>query len=263
MDYHKTVSSYYDADVNLGFEKRAGHNPLLDRIRADFRKITVKYPFKKVLEIGCGPGFDVAWFASHFPDAEISGIDISAEMVKLADDRIKKEGLTNATALECDERQLFEHFKEGEFDLIYVYFGALNTVDDLQATAKQIAKLLKPGGIAVLTFVNKWYMREMLVQMLKLNFKRAFARIRKIWGGYSPERYLPSRCYSPSQIKKAFRPMKRVEKKGYSIFFPAWYNFKKALANPVRTERLWNIDQKLQKTCLWSKGEYILFVLEK
>jgi len=262
-NYHNTVSAYYDEEAGLGFEKRAEQNPLLDRIRADFRKVTVKHSFLRVLEIGCGPGFDVAWFASHYPETEITGIDISAEMVKLANERINREDLNNATALVCDERKLFEHFKEGEFDLIYVYFGALNTVDKLPETAKQIAKLLNPNGKAVLTFVNKWYLREMLVQMLKLNFKGAFARVRKIWGGYSPDRYLPSRCYSPHQVKKAFRPMKVIERKGYSIFFPAWYNFKKAVANPIRTERLWNIDQKLQKTCLWSKGEYTLFVLEK
>jgi len=262
-NYHDTVSEYYDEDAGLGFEERAGENPILDRIRKDFRRISIKYPFTDILEIGCGPGFDVAWFASEYSKAKVTGIDISGEMVRLADQRIQKAELNNANVLKCHDGEFFDHFKEGSFDLIYVYFGALNTVSDLAATARDIAKLLKPGGHAVLTFVNKWYLREMLVQLLKLKIKGAFARLNKIWGGYSPDRYLPSRCYSPRQIKKAFKGMQTIERSGYSIFFPAWYNFKKALANPARMERFWNIDRKLQHTCLWACGEYTLFVFKK
>ena len=262
-NYHSTVSAYYDEDASLGFEERAGENPILDRIRKDFRRISAKYSFKNVLEIGCGPGFDVAWFASEYPESKITGIDISAEMVRLAGERIKKAGLTNANVLKCHDAELFDHFSAGSFDLIYVYFGALNTVSDLAATAGDIEKLLKPGGHAVLTFVNKWYLREMLVQLLKLNIKGAFARLNKIWGGYSPDRYLPSTCYSACQVKKAFKGMQILERSGYSITFPAWYNFKKAMSNPARMDRLWKIDRKLQHTCFWSYGEYTLFVLKK
>jgi SAM-dependent methyltransferase len=162
-----------------------------------------------------------------------------------------------------DERDLSEKFNDGEFSLIFVFFGALNTVDDLKKTAADIARLLEPGGYAVLTFVNKWYLREMLVQLIKGRLKGAFARLRKVWGGYSPDRYLPSRCYSPIAVKKAFSDMNLLSRKGYSIFFPAWYNFKKFIGKGHKLDRLWNLDQKVQKTFLWSKGEYTLFVFEK
>lgn len=262
-NYHHTVSDYYDKDAGMGFEARADDNPLLDRIRNDFRQITIKYPFENALEIGCGPGFDVAWFAEQYPDKEITGIDISIEMVRLAEKRIQNAGLENAKVLQCDELEMLEKFKGQQFDLVYVFFGALNTVSDLQKTAGYIHSLIKPGGHAVLTFVNKWYMREMLVQTAKLNFKIAFARIKKIWGGYSPDRYLPSRCYSPKEVKKAFSQFKLLEKKGYSIFYPAWYNYKKFKENPSQLDGLWEKDQRLQKSWLWDKGEYTLFVLRR
>lgn len=261
--FHQTVSEYYDKDVDYGFEKRAESNPLLERIRDDFRNITVKYPFSKVLEIGCGPGFDVAWFASEFPKVEVTGIDISKKMVGLAQQRISNQKLVNAKAITLDERGLLENFKPGEFDLVYVYFGALNTVPDLGKSAKDISKLLKPGGHAVLTFVNKWYLREMFVQALKLNFKVAFSRLKKEWGGYSPNRHLPSSCYSPTQILDAFKAFKLLERKGYSIFFPAWYNPHKLLGKEEKGNKLWDKDQRAQNSFLWSKGEYTLFVFEK
>lgn len=261
--FYETVAEYYDKDADLGFKQRAEANPLLDRIRSDFRRITVKYPFSKVLEIGCGPGFDVCWFARNYEDAAITGVDISPKMVDIATGQIKSIGLPNAQALVSDERQLIPTFGEGSFDMVYVYFGALNTVSDLGYSAKQIYQLLQPGGHAVLTFVNKWYIREMLVQALKLNFKTAFARLRKEWGGYSLDRHLPSQCYSPGTIKSAFKDFLLLERKGYSIRYPAWYNPHKVKNNPELAEELWQKDQELQNSWWWSKGEYTLFVFRK
>lgn len=262
-DYYSEVASYYDQDANLGFEARADVNTSLDRIRRDFRNITIQFPFQKTLEIGCGPGFDVHWFASQYPEKEFVAVDISSEMVKLSQKRLDKDKIQNAKVLQADERQLLEKFGKESFDLIYVYFGALNTVEDLDYSAEQIRQLLTPDGTAVLTFVNKWYLRELLVQLLKLNFKTAFARLGKVWGGYSVSRFLPSHCYSPKRIKKAFRKFKLMKTKGYSIAYPPWYNDHKIKNHPEKADKLWSWDQKLQKTGLWSKGEYTLFVFRK
>jgi ubiquinone/menaquinone biosynthesis C-methylase UbiE len=262
-DYYKEVAAYYDQDAHLGFEERANVNIILEKIRNDFRKITTNYDFSNALEIGCGPGFDIAWFAQTFPDKNFTAVDISPEMIRLTKNRLEKAELENAKALVSDERNLISHFGEESFDLIYVYFGALNTVADLTKSAEIIHRLLKKDGKAVLTFVNKWYMRELIVQMLKLNFKTAFARLGKTWGGYSVDRHLESHCYSPSFIKKSFSQFKLLKRKGYSIFFPPWYNQHKIKNNPQKEAQLWEKDQKAQNSFLWSKGEYTLFVFQK
>jgi SAM-dependent methyltransferase len=261
--FYHSVSDYYDKDADMNFEARAEVNPLLGRIREDFRKITMKYPCTNALEIGCGPGFDVAWFASAFPGRRITGVDISEKMVSLARKRISAAGLTNAAVIRADERSLLQQFGPGSFDMVFVFFGALNTSADLRLAARQIRELLQPGGHAVLTFVNKWYWREMFVQALKLNFRLAFARLKKEWGGYSTDRFLPSRCYSPGEIKQAFTGFQILERKGYSIFYPAWYNYRKWLKKLSKTDARWKIDHSLQGTFLWSKGEYTLFVFKK
>lgn len=260
QSYYSSVESYYDEDAGLGFETRAGGNQSLDRIRNDFREITVRYPFTRALEIGCGPGFDVHWFAKQFPERQFTAVDISASMVALAQARLDKDHLTNARVLKSDERQLAGLFGKGSFDLVYVYFGALNTVENLDFAASEIKTLLKPGGIAVVTFVNKWYLRELFVQMVKLNFRTAFARLGKVWGGYSVTRHLPSHCYAPSRIKAAFKDFRLMERKGYSVFYPPWYNDHKIRNHPEKANRLWEIDQRIQRSPLWAAGEYILFV---
>jgi hypothetical protein len=58
----------------------------------------------------------------------------------------------------------------------------------------------------------------------------------------------------------AFKNFTMLERKGYSIFYPPWYNDHKVRNNPEKANRLWNIDQKLQQTPLWATGEYTLFV---
>ncbi len=262
-DYYKEVASYYDEDATLGFEARANVNTSLERIRNDFRQITIEYEFNNVLEIGCGPGFDIHWFASKYPNKKFTAVDISEEMVLLTNERLHKDNLDNAQVFQSDERSLINKFGEQTFDLIYVYFGALNTVSDLTISAQQIHKLLKPNGTAVLTFVNKWYMRELLVQVLKLNFKTAFARLGKVWGGYSVSRFLPSHCYSPKFIKKSFSQFKLLNHKGFSIYYPPWYNDHKIKNNPKKADKLWEKDERIQNTFLWSKGEYTLFVFRK
>lgn len=263
MNYYSDVKQYYDEDASLGFERRAEGNTSLERIRNDFRGITERYPFERALEIGCGPGFDVHWFAGTYPERHFTAIDISPRMVALAEERVRHDGLTNATVLCADERGLTERFGQAAFDLVYVYFGALNTVEDLDAAATEIRGVLKPGGTAVLTFVNKWYLRELAVQLLKLNFKTAFARLGKQWSGYSVTRTLPSHCYSPGRIRRAFGAFALLERKGYSIFYPPWYNDHKVRNNPAKAARLWELDRKLQRTPLWSAGEYTLFVFRK
>lgn len=260
MDYYKTVENYYDKDAQAGFEKRAEVNSTLQKIREDFRRIASQYPFSHALEVGCGPGLDAAWFASQFTDRRITAFDISGEMVRLATARLGQMGLTNAVAVQGKETDI----GRDKYELIYVFFGALNTVDDLNKAAAQVFEGLKPGGHAVLTFVNKWYLREMFVQLLKLKFRTAFARIGKTWGGYSPSKFLPSRCYSPRQIRQAFHNFNEVEKKGYSIVYPAWYNHEKVMKmGEEKAQKLWALDQFLNKTPFWKFGEYTLFVFQK
>ncbi len=261
--YYRDVAEYYDIDAKLGFEKRASVNSSLEKIRNDFRKITSKYPFNNVLEIGCGPGFDIAWFAHNYPNKKFTAVDISLEMVSLTKKRIEEGKYTNAKVLQSNEKELIDKFGTASFDMIYVYFGALNTVEDLSETADIINQLLTEKGIAVLSFVNKWYMRELIVQMIKLKFNTAFARLGKTWGGYSVDRHLSSHCYSPSFIKKAFNKFDLLENKGYSIFYPPWYNDHKVKNNPKKAEILWNRDKKIQNSPLWAMGEYTLFVFQK
>ncbi len=260
--FYKQIESYYDGDAE-DFDNRYWKNAVLQRIRQDFREEVKRYEFSKILEIGYGTGIDLVHFGTTHPDVKVVGIDISEGMQKTAIKRIQNKELKNVTALKGKVEDMDELFSGEQFDMIYVFFGALNTVEDLDETARILYRFTSGNGILALSFVNKYYIGGVLTEMLKLRFRAAFSRLRPEWGGYSPTRYLPSRCYSSRQIKKAFNGFRLIKIKGYSIIHPAWYHhgLNRILKrfHPI----LWRADQVLNKTVFCRFGEYALYIFKK
>ena len=261
-NYYHSVGTYYDKDA-IDFEHRYWENDTLQRIRQSFREHIRKYNFTKALEIGFGPGFDMVHFAQTFPNAQINRVDVSAEMVRIANEKIIQSNLQNAIVKEGSVEDIESQFPGERYDMIYVFFGALNTVNDLNASIKELERLLLPGGNLVLTFVNKWYVGGIIIESLKGKFGRAFSRLKKIWGGYSPTNFLASKCYSTSEVKSS-STLSCEYQRGYSIFFPAWYyrGIHKRLPSKIRLF-LWHLDSKISRTKLVTLGEYMLYDFQK
>lgn len=262
MSYYDKVGTYYDKDA-VDFEQRYHQNPALQRIRQSFRQHTKSYEQESILEIGFGPGFDLVHFAEQFPNRKFYGLDISAEMVRLTQEKIDQMSLKNAYVAQGSVEDIITQFPQVSFDMIYVFFGALNTVDDLESAFADLRSVLQPGGKMVLTFVNKYYVAGTIIELLKLKPKFAFTRWKKIWGGYSPTNFLASRCYPPKTIKKRAR-LNCIYSRGYSVFYPAWYYHKLHKRLPKRIlAALWDLDERIATTRLGKFGEYMLYTFEK
>ncbi len=260
--YYDRVEDYYDGDAE-DFDARYWKNPVLQRMRQDFREEVKRYPFRSMLEVGYGSGLDMVHFGNTHPGCRVTGIDISVAMRDLARQKIAANGLDNVTAEKGSVEDLQELYPGQQFDMVYVFFGALNTVEDLSIAADSLWEVTRPGGRLVLSFVNKNYVAGTLIELLKLRFRAAFARHKKEWGGYSPTQYLPSRCYSPGRIRTAFPRYSLLTQKGYSILHPAWYYHRLNKLLRKFSPYLWKADKLLNKTFLWSWGEYTLFVFQK
>jgi ubiquinone/menaquinone biosynthesis C-methylase UbiE len=259
--YYEDVGRYFDDDAEQ-FAERYRINRTLSRMRDRFREVTAPHTFNTALEIGCGPGIDLAYWAGRRPQAQIYGIDVSNNMVRLAESRLAQAGATNAHCAVGSVEDVDQLFPGKRFDMVYVYFGALNTVTDLRAAARCIRSCMSSDGVAVLTFVNRWFVLETVWYLLSFRWKRAFARWRPVWGGYAAHRSLPSRCYSPGQIRTAFAPELRVQhREGFSILHPAWHRDRWVRRFPRLCDGLWRVDRILCRTPLWCLGEYALYVL--
>lgn len=263
QSYYDEVDDYYTEEADE-FEERYWKNPMLMRIRQSFREHVKKKRYGHALEIGFGSGLDLVHFAHILPETQWYGIDVSEGMVRVCRDKVKTEDLCNIRVEHGSVEDIEEKFEGQKFDLIFVFFGALNTVNDLEEAAAYLRKNLSENGEVVLTFVNKWYIGGMVLESLKLKFASAFARLKPIWGGYSPTKNLNSKCYSPKEIRQAFSQYNIVYSRGYSILYPAWYYMKVfRLAGKRVTDLLWKIDERFLAQRFAGFGEYTLFKMKK
>lgn len=260
--YYKKVQEYYNEDSG-NFEHRYWENKTLQNIRASFRDETTVKPKASILEIGFGPGLDTLYFAEHHPESMVYGIDISNGMHAYAEEQKQKKGLSNLSLKVGSIEDIETLFPNQKFDLIYVYFGALNTVDNIEEIQHYFKNILTQDGSMVLTFVNKWYFMSILKPLVKLKFKTATRRLGKVWGGYSPTKFLASRCYSSRDIKRYFNQFTIVKKRGYSILYPAWYENHINTKHPELCKKLWKVDLFLQRTPFWNLGEYSLYIFKR
>jgi SAM-dependent methyltransferase len=105
----------------------------------------------RVLEVGCGRGIALPVFAERLVPASLTGIDVDAELVRLARQRVAGRGI-DATVVHGDVRDL--PFEDGSFDLV-VDFGTCYHVggglDGARRALREIARVLCAGG----TFVHE------------------------------------------------------------------------------------------------------------
>ncbi|MGE5582542.1 MAG: class I SAM-dependent methyltransferase [Bacillota bacterium] len=108
-------------------------------------------PSYKVLDIGCGSG--VFSFFSAGLNSEVIGIDGSDEMINLCERRKAKLNIKNVSFLKADIYSL-EKGPVGKVDLI-ICSSVLEYLDDLDASLKIIAALLKKNGVLIASLPNK------------------------------------------------------------------------------------------------------------
>lgn len=104
---------------------------------------------RRALEIGCGPGRLIKPLAHHF--AEIHGVDVSDEMIRLA--RLRLAGVRNAHVHATSGADLSQ-FADATFDLVYSYavFQHIPSREVVMAYLRETQRVLKTGGVARLQF---------------------------------------------------------------------------------------------------------------
>jgi SAM-dependent methyltransferase len=102
----------------------------------------------EVLDVGMGPGHVVASLATR--GWRISGVDVSERMVALARERLP-EARSRLLPASVDRLP----FDEASFDAV-VATGVLGSAGWSQENLVSLARVLRPGGVAVVSLPNRW-----------------------------------------------------------------------------------------------------------
>ncbi len=129
----------------------------------------------EILDIATGTG-DLAIASMRLNPKRVVGLDLSPEMLKVGEVKIKKKKLDAIISMvEGDSENL--PFKDGEFDAAMVAFGVRN-FENLQKGLVEINRVLKDGGkFVVLEFSNP------SAFPFKQIFKLYSTKILPWWGG--------------------------------------------------------------------------------
>ena len=133
MDKSKGVALIYDKIAKPYAEEFSRPSDYIDNFLA-------YVPEKgKILDIGCGPGFDFAYFVSK--GFRVIGIDLSKEMLKLAKKRCHKGEFRHQDFRKTD-------FPQDSFDGIFASCSLIHIPKmDVLPILKKFFGILKPGGI--------------------------------------------------------------------------------------------------------------------
>lgn len=101
--------------------------------------------YKRILYLGCGPGYKAYPIVDAFPQAEVHGIDLSAPMLRFAHARAGAHG-RRMHFHQMNAEQLA--FPDGQFDLVFCML-LLHEVPQsaIEAIVAEAHRVLAPGGI--------------------------------------------------------------------------------------------------------------------
>ena len=99
---------------------------------------------KQVLDFGCGIGGPAFYMAGRL-GAQVTGIDIAAPLIRLAQERAREMDLDSRTSFLVVQAGPLE-FSDESFDVV-LSSGAFTQIADKSGTYKDCLRVLKPGGI--------------------------------------------------------------------------------------------------------------------
>ncbi len=175
----------------------------------------------KILDLCTGSGDIATYLAKTIPGCEITALDASTEMIKLA--KIKAKDFSNIKFIEGDALKL--PFEDNVFDVVIISYG-LRNLNDIKLGIREMVRVTKSGGHItsidqgkpsnpLFKFGYKIYFYKIAPLIGKLIFHR---------GEYNTFKYLPeSNNYypAPNKLVELFKTNGMTNVKNHNFFIGA------------------------------------------
>ena len=151
----EVVRRYYDRNVEKEWERLSKPYRRLE-YASTLRLIDDHFPPSgRVLDVGSGPGRYTLELARR--GYRVTLVDLSAENVRFASQRLEEAGLTVDAARQADACNL-KFLPSASFDAALLLGPLYHLVkeDDRKAALEELRRVLQPGAPAVVGFLNPW-----------------------------------------------------------------------------------------------------------
>ena len=219
----------------------------------------------RILEIGCGTGVDACFLAER--GVKVVACDSSPAMIRIAARRVLERGAHAVDLRLLAAENLAAIQQEAPFDGAFSNFAALNCVEDLNAVAQHLGRLLKPGGTALLCFMGPSCFWEVVWYLLQAKPRKAFRRWHSaiVNAELAPKASIPVRYYSVRSLERIFAPSFQLRSwRGVGVMVPPSYVESSAKRFPAVLKLAQRLDRVLAR-CPVIRGcsDHILLKLEQ
>ncbi len=254
MSKRASILRFYEdlaRDYNCRF-----NNPRLNYMRS-VEKMFLLENLKSgmILDIGCGTGEQSLFLAKR--GYQVLGVDISKEMLTKANESAKEFMLDDKLSLVIASAEALP-FRDKSFDGLISIFGVFNHIPCAYNAFQETYRVLRSGGRAIFTVVNRWNLTWWINALLKCKIRWIISSLRSkeytvngLWTYY----------FSRNDLKNILKRIGYKVKIGSILIFI--YPF--TTRNLIFYEKLFIIleDAVRWKTPFNSLGYYLLVRLEK
>jgi SAM-dependent methyltransferase len=161
------------------------------------------YSGRRVLEVGCGAGVDLARFARG--GAAVTGVDIASSAIDLARANFEQQGLGGEFHV-ADGEHLW--FPDDSFDLVYAH-GVVQYTADPARLVEECRRVLAPGGGAIFQVYNRLSWLNALSKVMSVGLehdeapvllKFSMGELRRLLAGFRQVRIVPERFPVKSRL---------------------------------------------------------------
>lgn len=145
---------YKDRGRALGYDRRSAGERSMARYRKAAGTVGRYLSDGTVLDIGCGTARMIIEIARMLPGLSFTGIDVSDEMIRLAELNVEQAGLGQRIMLLALTAEGLGGFPDNSFDMVMSH-GSVSGWLEPGATLREVERILRPGGML---YVTDWNM---------------------------------------------------------------------------------------------------------
>jgi ubiquinone/menaquinone biosynthesis C-methylase UbiE len=148
------------------------------------------YRGQQLLEVGCGAAIDLVRFAQG--GAQVTGIDLAPVSINLARENFAQRDLPGEFHIMNGEAMTFA---DDSFEVVYAH-GVLQYTADAGQMAREIHRVLKPGGTAIMMVYNRVSWLNFMSKLTNVGLEHEDAPVLK--------------KYSITEFREILRPFSQV-----------------------------------------------------